>query len=93
MKGLAFVLAGIFGWVQTLWLPLYIGISEDNIYIWAVCDNCRGFSWVISSIAIIIGGLLIFLSKKHADDYNDIVGKGMTFYLVFTILVNILTIF
>ncbi len=93
MRGLFYILAGIIGWIQFIWTPIYFGISEVNAYVWAVCANCRAFVWIPASIAIIMGGLYIIMDKFSNSDYQVSIHKGYLFYLVVTIIVDVLTIF
>ena len=93
MIGIAYLVLGIIGWVQALWLPIYIGISEENEMIWAVCENCRAFIWIPSTIAIIMGGILLFTSQKKPEQYKEVMGRGTISLFVCFTLITILTVF
>ena len=93
MKGIAYIVTGIVGWIQFLWAPLYIGVSEKNVYLWAVCANCRAAVWVFSTISIVLGILYIILAHYKPDDYLEATSKGYIFYLGVNILMDVLTIF
>ena len=92
-QGLLYILSGIIGWIQFLWTPLYLGLSEQNVYAWAVCSNCRASIWLFGSLNILIGIVYIILYFVNKTEFDALTGKGFLFYLIFVFVLDVLTIF
>lgn len=94
LKGFLYLLTGICGLIQFIWCPVYAGISEDNLYFWVVCSNCRAFLWIFAAIDIIIGLVLLVATWKTKETTTGIDEvRGTIFLLVFSIIVVLLSLF
>ena len=94
LRAALYCIAGILGWVQFLWLPVFIGFSETNVYAWAVCSNCRAFLWIFATVDLGIGlvSLIIhLLGKAETMDIDSV--SGLNFVLIVSFIVLAASVF
>lgn len=94
IRAILYSIVGILGIIQFIFLPVYFDISSQNVYVFAICSNCRAFLWLFSAIDLVIGIILVIDYAIHKDDTVGI-SEDVTylFILIVSVVALILSMF